>query len=213
MWGNNSDNTALSAIPDNGGSGFQLWTSSESGGVAAGYFTGDSTEFGGGNVNSADNLAWGMYGGVGGIARAFRKTVNPLVEGGSLRVKCGIRFRNGFKGVGFLANGTRNLMFQATANEYQYSINGGASWTNLGWDYGTGTSIFEVAIYLTNIGGSDYTHNWKIIQLNTAVSINGSFNISAPVDEAEFFVGETDGTGNDNLYVNFLSAFNPYRLS
>jgi len=210
MWGNNSDNTALSADPANGGIGYQPWTSTEVGGVEAGYFTGNSTQFGGGNVNSSDNLSWALYGSKVGnsSARAYRKLINPLEVGSSFRVKIAIRFRNGFKGAGFFANGANIFMFQAATDQYQYSTNGGTSWTNLGWDYGTGESIFDVAAFRT---GSN-THDFVVTQVNTAASVTVPVTNANVVDELHLFVGNTDGTGNDNLYVNFISAFNPFRL-
>lgn len=213
MWGNNSSNTALSAYPANGGLGFQDWTSAEQGtSESSGYFTGDSTEYSGGNINSSDNLCWGMYGSSngGGVARAYRKTINPLEIGSTLRARITIQYRNGFKGAGFFANGEDVFMFQAAGDEYQYSTNGGSSWTTISpeWPYGSGQSVFEIVAART--GATN--HEYRVTQVNTGNTVLVQRSSNNPVNEMQFFVGGTDGAGPSNLYLNFLSAYNPFRL-
>lgn len=210
MWADNATQTALSADPANGGQGFLPWTSSEAGGLAAGYRTLDSTEFNGGNVNSSDGLAFCMFGGgFGNNARCYRKTINPLEIGSSFRVRLGIRFLNGFKGAGFFAGGVNVFLFQGASNQFQFSTDGGFIFSNTGWAYGSGNSTFEVTAYRT--GTTSY--EFVVIQENTGNKVSVPRTITgSPVDELHVFVGNTDGTGNDNLYFNFLSAYNPYRL-
>lgn len=213
MWDDNASGTALSSIPANGGIGFQTWTSSEAGGSSAGYRTLDSTEYGGGNVNSSDGLSFAMFGtGFGNNARCYRKTINPLQIGSSFRVRLGIRFRNGFKGAGFFANGLNAFLFQAAAtgggDQYQYSVDGGSNWTNLAWPYGTGASTFEVTAYRVTTN----RHDFVIRQENTGNIETATRNLGDPVDELHMFVGNTGSGGDNNLYFNFLSAYNPFRL-
>lgn len=205
-WGNNSTNTGLSAVPASGGTGFQAWTSDEVGGAAVGFFTSNSTQFSGGNINSDDNNAFGMYGvGSGNVARCFRKMINPLMVGGIFSVKFAAQFRNGRKGINVYRQGNGLFSFRIAGNKYEYSTNL-ITYNDTLWSY-SGASVFTLKIERPGF-------NYIVFQ----VSRDGtSDNITVPlsglvdVNEIEFFVGDTESGGQNNLYFNFLSAYNAYR--
>ena len=207
-WTNNSTDTALSAVPANGGTGFQAWTSSEVGGAAAGYFLGSSTEFGGGNLNSVDGSSFGMYGqGSGNNAYAYRKLINGLMVGGIWTCKIGINYRNGYKGVQFYKAGTPTFLFQAAADQYQYTTNF-STYTNTGWVYGA-QSVFTVRAERTTSSNTAYTVSRDGAPGDT-FTVNVATNTD--IDEVGFFVGNTTAAQNEsNLYFNSLSAYNAYR--
>jgi len=205
-WGNNSTNTSLSADPESGGTGFQVWTSDETGGSAAGFFTASSTQYGGGNVNSDDESAFGIYGvGSGNVARCFRKIINPLMVGGNYSFKIAAQFRNGSKGINFYRLGNSLFSFRIAADKYEYSTNL-ITYTDTGWTY-SGTSVFTVVATRTGENNIDF----KVSRDGTADSITVSLSGLVNIDEAEFFVGSTESGGENNLYFNFLSAYNAYR--
>ena len=206
-WTNNSTDTALSAVPANGGTGFQAWTSSEAGGASAGYFLGSSSEYGGGSLNSIDGSSFGMYGqGTGNNAYAYRKMLNGLMVGGIWTFKIAINYRNGYKGVQFYKSGTPTFLFQAAADQYQYTTDF-SNYTNTGWAYGA-QSVFTVRAERTTVSNTAYTVSRDGSPGDT-FTVNVGTNTD--IDEVGFFVGNTSAEGQSNFYFNFLSAYNAYR--
>lgn len=212
-WTNNSTDTALSAVPDNGGIGFIAWTSSESGGASSGYFLGSSNEYDGGNINSSDfftasGTSFGMYGvGSGNNAYAYRKILQGLMVGGFITFKIAIQFRNGAKGIRFFRNGTPTFYFQASNDDrYEYSLDG-STWTDTLWGY-NGRSVFTVRAHRTSESNISYT----VSRDGTADTFTVNSSTSTDIDEVAIFVENTNSGGQNNIYFNFLSAFNNYRL-
>jgi len=229
----NSGSTGLFAEPTNGGQGFKAWSASRTAdaiGNVTGYFLGTSTEYSGGNLNSDDNSCFGMYAidtdnnpATTQTCNVVRELMSPLMIGGTLTFKLGIQYRNGFKGVVF-KNGTKDLFaFRAGVlgggDAYQTAAGnaGGAlgTYTNLGWGYGTGDSVFTLAYNRTG------TNSARCFIRQTGTSANNSTTInidpgsdSTAIDRVEFYVANTQfgGGGQNNLYFNSLSAYNEWRL-
>ena len=227
----NSGSTGLFAEPTNGGQGFKAWSASRTAdgtGSVTGYFLGTSTEYSGGNLNSDDNSCFGMYAididnnpATTQTCNVVRELMSPLMIGGTLTFKIGIQYRNGFKGVVFKNGANDVFAFRAGllggGDAYQYATRvpgvGLGSYTDLGWGYGTGDSIFTLAFNRTGTGTA------QCFLRQTGTSANNSTNIqlntgsdSTAIDRVEFFVANTSSGGQNNLYFNSLSAYNEWRL-
>lgn len=232
-WQNTGTN-GLFAEPTNGGQGFKDWsairTADGSGGtppVGAGFYLGNSTLGGGGNLNSDDNSCFGMYG-TGFVvpvtqaysANATRELRSPLMIGGTFTFRLGIQFRNGFKGV-VLKNGPTDIFaFRAGAlggvDAYQTAVNSGTvldAYSNLNWGY-AGDSVFTIAYNRTGTSTAQVLVRQTSGSVNNVTTVNiNAGSLSTAVDRAEFFVAGTTASGAVNdLFFNSLSAYNEWRL-
>jgi len=227
MWTNNSTNTGLSADPENGGSGFQSWTSQEeySGGVNTncGFFISTPTfnnpfpppsTYTFPELSAGENTCFGIYAHTNTRAYARRKMRMPLSVGGFITVSLGISYRNGKKGVRFIDNTSvppvTTFAFYASDSEGGYRLytqEHGARDPGIGY---TINSTFDITIYNTPFA------SFKGYFLATKVNDtdNDAVFLSDPikVDEIEFFVENTDDSlETNNLYFNILTGYSAYR--
>lgn len=220
-WTNNVVSGGLSAVPANGGIGFQPWTSFEQGDINVGqYFLASSVANNFGNVDSSNGLAFGMYAeGPGNTVNVYRKMILGLMVGGYFTAKFATQFRNGSKGVVVLTNGTPRFNFDIGSDQYRYSNTWtGTSFinfTNTGWPYSS-TSVFTLSVQRPSENLCLFTVTrdadaFDPIPRNTGPIIETS---STNVNEIQFYTSQTDvggGTPN-NLFFNFLSAYNAYPI-
>jgi len=223
----NTPSTGLSAVPPNGGSGFQAWTSSKTASIGTGYFLGNAAALGYANLNSADNTAFAMYGHMGGgggsgnSTFAFRKPINPLMDNGIISLKIGVNFRNGYKGVQFLNAGNPVFTFTVYSNLYRYRFGGAYDYQNT-TGYNTWASLAYQSNSVFNFIYTKISSSFATIDMSRTSSdpsspeelatFNSSAAINKTVDEIRFFVDSADNSLEaNNLYFNFLSAYNAYR--
>jgi len=216
----NDVNGGLSAVPANGGTGFQAWTSSEQGDINVGqYFLGDSVGATFGNVNSLNDKAFGLYAaGTGNTANVYRKMILGLMEGGSFTVKFATQFRNGNKGVIVLKSGTPVFNFDVGGpDQYRHSRNwtgsSFSSFTDTGWVYSS-TSVFTLSVTRPAVGETYFTVTREADATDPVVRTTGPLVITnnTDVDEIQFYSSQTDPGTPNNLYFNFLSAYNAYPI-
>lgn len=212
----NTPSTGLSAVPPNGGSGFQAWTSSKTATTNTGYFRGDASLNGYSGLNSSDSTSFGMYAhptGSFNSAYAFRKPINPLMNNGIFSVLLGMNFRNGYKGIQFLKAGNPSFTFDVSGDTYRYRWGGpldyrSGTWQNTGFVYNS-TSVFRVTFQRV-----DPFATASIFRINTSDDTGLLANGAAAkdIDEVRIYIDSTDNGNVENvLYFNFLSAYNAYR--
>jgi len=214
----NDPNGGLSAVPANGGTGFQSWTSSEQGDSTAGfYFLADSTGDGFGDVNSSNGRAFGMFAsGTGNTVNSYRKMILGLMVGGSFTVRFATQYRNGNKGVVILNSGTPVFNFDVGGpDQYRYSTTYTGSiftsFTNTDWIY-SGTSVFTLSVHRPEAGVCTFTVLRDADGTDTTPRSTGpiSINTNTDVDELQLYTSQTEVGSPNNLYFNFLSAYNAY---
>lgn len=232
MWGNNTDNTGLSADPDNMGFGFKVWTSSEDVPVGkdkfhCGFFTGapeyvpTSTTPYPGNLfpylTASDGSAFGMYGHTDTGAACYRQMRAPLMQNGYIRAFLGINYRNGSKGIRFVDNTVMPPVtaaaFFVSGNEYRaYTQTEGED--SIPHSYQP-NSTFRVTVYkqetFTGKGIIEIKRIGSASDFTFISNIANDFN----VDQLEFYVEDTDPPTFDpvqnNLYFNILTGYSAYR--
>jgi len=210
-WTNNIDNTTLYSEPVNGGVGFQAWTALKTPGTNSGYFLGSSTQYGGGNLDSPNGTSFGLYGNnSGNNAYAYRKLIEPIMFGGRYSFKMGTQWRDGQKGFFCYSDGTPVLLFQAAGDRYEWTTDF-VTYNNTNWMY-SGTSVFTILIERKNNISSVDSLFFTVQRDAPADSFTAERTTNLNFNEVGFFNQNTTGTGNNNLYFNFLSCYNAYRL-
>lgn len=213
----NTPSTGLSAVPANGGTGFLAWTSSKTATTNTGYFRGNASGAGYANLNSTDGTAFGMYANPlnsFNSAYAYRKPINSLMNNGILSVTLGVNYRNGFKGVTFLKAGVPSFSFDISNDLYRYRFGGSldyrsGTWTNWSIAYNA-SSVFRVTFQRV-----DPFATANIFRINTSddTGLLANNTVSRDIDEIRFYVDSTESSiVENNLYFNFLSAYNAFRL-
>lgn len=198
----------------NGGVGFSAWTNNSSGGVGEGYtnhtgnFLGNSAEAGGGNVNASSNNAFALYAnkeGSSGPAPEFN-TSRPFADlaiGDKLSVDLGVKWRNGAKGV--VLQHADAWLFEVAVidNDYVYQNHFGGSRTSLGW--GTYADNTSIRLELQRVADSAY--NITIIRSGDlhATNVLQNVNLGGVPNLARFYVYNTEGGTDNNLYFNSLA--------
>jgi len=207
----------------NSGLGFQPWIFIGNDGPGEGFtnfagaFIGDSTVSGGGNVNASSGDAFGIYAnrvGTGGDAPSFnaiRPFELPLDPGFAMSLQFGVNFRNGAKGVNVQNSGTWLFEVAVIGDDYVYinHTDGGVP-VSLGWEYAADTAIglemIRVSptmydITITRSGSTPETASLGLVDLG-----------DLPPNEARFYVFNTEGGGENNLYFNRLALYSGYQL-
>lgn len=199
-----------------GGTGFNPWTITSSAGSGegwtnfAGSFIGDSMLYGGGDVNSAETNAFGLYAnqsaipGTNGPApecNALRPFFGALDIGQSFEAELGVRFRNGSKGMTLQQSGTWLFSFEVSEDDYVYrnwAVDNGTA-RSMGWAYAddsavrvrvlqTASNIYDITLIRSGSGATT-------TRLDQVV-------LGAQPDQVRFFVYNTDQGGENNLYFN-----------
>lgn len=201
-----SDNAADSAY--SGG-----WTNGTDGGTAAtfnpwdltnnnnngtdtfaGYFIGDSTSGGSGDINTS-GVSFGIYANPGNaFADAIRNFDGPLGVGQTFSLDMAVNFRNGNKGFNLYDGASEIFNFNIGGD--MYSING--TDTGLGYD---AASVFHLTLSQDSLTSGSYT------VARGASTFTGSYTGDA--SGFKFYNSGTNGGGDgdsDNLYFNNLNV-------
>ncbi|GGE40869.1 T9SS type A sorting domain-containing protein [Psychroflexus planctonicus] len=190
-------------IGDNGGSGFNPWTWSDSGSSKS-AFLGHGPNDSHGDIG---NPSFGMFAQNDGSSINAYRSFSDLLNEERLEVEFTINFRAGAKGVEIFQNGIGVFLFQAASfggDKYEYRDQTG-TFTNTGWPY-QANSIFRLTV--TQVSATN-----AIISVERTNSTGHSVtltnvNISGRVDEIRFF-NENAGGGEQNFYFNNLSIERP----
>lgn len=148
-WTNDPSGVGLSAVPANGGTGWQAWTSSETSGPAGVYSAGPAYYDAALNVYPAlasdDTSCFRMYSPGSVDMSVTRELIMPLSEGngndtGVISLKLGINFRNGEKGAYFYTDnsivaGFRAMPDPVTGLEQYMGYNIQTGWSNIAIAY------------------------------------------------------------------------------
>jgi hypothetical protein len=229
-----SPSKSLSAVPANGGSGYLAWNTeltspfiAKSPSSQTGYALLNAENAGYSNMNSPSNVCFSMYAyqpsNNNFYCNAFRKLIEPLQDGGFfLKVRLGINFTNGFKGVQFLSRRQPVFTFAAFGTASQrYNYRWGNNYEP--WDFSSGgvtggyfsvglgnyiqNSVFDITMLYS---GNLYATVKRGVYSNTFLAPQST---PKDVDEIRFFVAGTDNSNvENNLYFNSLSGFSIYRL-
>ncbi|MGD9613504.1 MAG: hypothetical protein AB7V22_11470 [Kiritimatiellia bacterium] len=200
----------------NGGAGFGAWVLENNDGDAgagvtnyAGAFLGDSTIYGGGDVNVPAGNAFALYANSsapGSPYSAATRLLTTFPEGGQLSFDLGVNYRNGSKGAALQWGATWLFEVAVRNEEYVYADwgAGDVGYTPLGWSYTADTAIRVVVtrypddrytVALDRTGGiQDY------LLIETEWKDLGGW---AP-DRIRFDVRETENAGANNFYFNRL---------
>lgn len=198
----------------NGGTGFQAWNIFASG--SGGAFLGDSTEAGGGDINSiafgnSVTQAFGFWGNPSGgnYINAYRQFAGgALSMGQSFTVKIGVNWRNGNKGLDLLSGGVSVYNLNVGSDDYLYEdkINGSGA-VSFGWAY-SASSIIEVKVTQGNAGVLTQAVI-DVYRYTTDIGTNTdsqTFTFTGAIDELKLYCGDTDASGSqNNLYANDLA--------
>lgn len=226
MWGNNSSNTALSADPENGGAGFQSWTSQEEYSLGnennCGFYTTIPEFFNPGEGNlmfpqlsAIDGSCFAMYAHSGTKAYARRKMKMPLSVGGFIEVSLGIAYRSGKKGVRFIDNTSTppvtTFSFYASDSDGGYILytleHGTKICTSIPY---TPNSTFDIR--LDSDPFSIFKGLFLSYRINDTNNESEFLSDTIKADEIEFFIENTDNGSNiNNLYFNILTGYSAYR--
>ncbi|HMP90460.1 MAG TPA: hypothetical protein PJ991_09670 [Kiritimatiellia bacterium] len=207
----------------NGGLGFENWLFLSSGGDGEGYtnfvgaFIGNSTSAGGGNVNASSGDAFGIFANQQGSGpapefNAIRKFENALGVGETVSLEFGVNFRNGAKGVTFQDSGSWKFEVNVTDDDYKYRdwVNG-SDYVSLGWDYAADTAIH---VELARVAGSLYQVSVSRSGSTPEFADLGLFDLGgSPVNEARFYVYNTEGGSANDLYFNRFAIYSSEELS
>lgn len=228
-WSNNSTNSALSSVPSNGGVGYKSWTSEKNTSLDSGYFLGVSQfvdPIMAPDINSPiHNRSFGIYGhGISVNARAIRCFIDPLSAlGDEFTVLFTLNYRNGYKGIDLKnKNDIRIFAFQASEasfigdyDKYEWYNYNSNAWINLNypaeggvsnWDYKSGE------IYTLSARRINNTQTQFVVRRGDGKSLANT--VSDYISSVEFYIGETDNAlGENNLYFNFLTGSNTFKLS
>ncbi len=207
----------------NGGEGFGLWElvnndGDAGGGVtySAGAFLGDSTMYGGGDVNVPDGTAFGLYAhstDEGSPHSSATRLLSEFPEGGRLTFDLGVNYRNGSKGA-LLMRGINWLFEVAVRNDEYVFADWGAGdtgYTPLGWSYRADTAIRVIITrypedrYTVALDRTGALQNYMLIE--TRWRDLGGW---AP-DRVRFEVRETEADGANHFYFNRL-GMNQYQV-
>lgn len=201
----------------NGGAGFGAWflenNDGDQGGSVtnyAGVFLGDSTIYGGGDVNTPALNAFGLYANSsesGGTPYSEATRFLPAFPvGGQLTFDLGVNYRNGAKGAVLQRGGTWLFEVAVVNDEYVYADwgNNAAGFTSLDWPYAADTAL---NVEITRVGTDRYD---VVITRSGAIHAMAIIETSWPglggysPDQIRFHVHDTDRGGQNNLYVNRL---------
>lgn len=190
-WGNGS----------NAGTGFLAWNLyTTAGNGTAGFFLGNSTAQGFGNINTADK-AFGMYGNPAGTnyANAERLFSNSLNNGEAFLIDLAIAFRNGNKGISLFINNGFNFgdqvwNFNVTGDQYRVQN------ADLGWSYNQ-QSIF--AVQATQVSPTQL-----MVSLTRGVdNFTANYTVTSALTGFRLYVGDTEaGDDLNNLFANNMSV-------
>ncbi len=190
-------------ISDNGGTGFNAWTWSDSGSNKS-AFLGHGPNDGHGDIG---NPSFGLFAQNDGSSINAYRSFSDLLNRDQLEVEFTINFRAGAKGVEIFQNGTGVFLFQAASlggDKYEYRDQTG-TFINTGWPY-QANSIFRLTV--TQLSNTNATITVERIN-STGHSVTlTNVNISGRVDEIRFF-NENAGGGSQNFYFNNLKIERP----
>lgn len=230
-WENNTFNTGLYADPANGGVGFTVWESTKDNSPQCGYFLGSSMSAANlfdsvrANINSAlSNESFAMYAhknnnpSAPSIFSLADRTLNdPLTTVGDFfQVKYTWNYRNGYKKLYFL-NGANagNFTVQAASDQYQIAPNESNNFVNMAllsgsapWGVYKSNSVWTLRADRT----STDTTTIRVIRENSDSTVD-TFLTAMKIDvfSLRIAIGNTDNSDTqNNIYFNFLSAYNPY---
>jgi hypothetical protein len=175
-WTNDPSGIGLSAVPANGGTGWQAWTSYEASG-AGGIYSAGPAYYNNAlgiypNLASGDTSCFRMY--APNVEMSVsRQLAMPLSEGngidtGVLTLKLGINFRHGEKGARFYTGGTLVAGFRAmtefsTTKYMGYDYNGG--WVDISYPYQP-DSVFTLKIWKLTVPGIGDYNIFKVFREN-----------------------------------------------
>ena len=189
----NAGNYSTWSGGDNQGSGFGVWNLTTSGGGSSGFYLGNSSGQGFGDINTSGK-SFSMYANPnGGNSANAERFVTDWANGYSFEIDLAIAYTNGNKGIDIYATGSEVVFtFNVEATD-QYRAQG----VDLGWAYSQ-TSI----IHLTAIQYPSH--------LNIRLT-RGAESYSTSIPNKEFsgfkvFIADTDGGGIDlnNIHFNNL---------
>ncbi|MBU1693022.1 MAG: hypothetical protein KKC51_03565, partial [Verrucomicrobia bacterium] len=200
----------------NGGVGFGAWSLSDNAGGHDGYtnyagsFLGDSAAYGGGNVNSASNHAFGFYAnqegddaGTNGPLFEALRPFTALAVGQTLAADFGVNFRDGFKGLMIQSAGAWLFKVEVGGDDYVYQnyYNGGPQ-MSIGWTNYAADTVIRVE--LTRTGTDLYNVTLTRSGTYSETLVLESIHLGAAPDQVRFYVFDTQAGGENNLYVNRL---------
>jgi hypothetical protein len=200
----------------NGGDGFLAWEldnndGDQGGGVTnyAGAFLGDSTAYGGGNVNTPAGDAFGLYANSTDSANpqsSATRLLQTFPVGARLSFDLGVNYRNGSKGARLQRNAMWLFEVAVRDDDYVYADwgAGDTDYTSLGWSYAADTAI-QVVI-------TRYPNNRYTVALDRTGDIQDYMLIETewkdlgglPPDRVQFYTRDNEPGGENNLYVNRL---------
>lgn len=235
-WTNDQTSTppvSLSAVPPNGGEGFQPWntglTISKFASNQTGYALLNATTAGYTNLNSPSNICFSMYGhnagsGSGSTSTyciASRKLIEPLQDGGFyLKAKLGVNFNNGYKGIQFLRQGASIFTFTvftppAGTQRYFYrwanqilpwdlSVGGSTGgYSTLGWPYRADSIINVTLQYNSNLIATLFRESYNPVYEKTTPQ-NLIPNTTLPGREIDEIRFFVTGTNDSSIQNNLF---------
>jgi hypothetical protein len=185
-----------------GAAALQPWALSTIGGTA-GFFIGDSRALNagsGGNINSAGNKSFGLFGGSASSANAVRAFDSALSIGQSFSVDIAVNFRNGQKGID-LRDGSNTVLFNFNVGD----LGAGDAYTvqfatpvsgPIGNTYDANTAFH---LTFTQTGAS--TGNWSIVR-SGGIADSASGTYTGVPTNVKLYVSATDGGSSNDLYAN-----------
>ncbi|MBD09892.1 MAG: hypothetical protein CMC68_03905 [Flavobacteriaceae bacterium] len=192
------------SVSDNGGSGFNAWTWSDSGSNRS-AFPGWGPNDGHGDIG---NPSFGLFAQNDGSAiNAFRKFTTPLEVGDIFSVEFTINYRAGNKGVEIYQNGTGVFLFQSSdvgGDKYEYR-DPANNFTDTGWPY-QANSIFRLTVEQVSNTNVTITVE-RTNSIGHSVTLTNE-NVSGSIDEIRFFNSNAGG-GSQNFYFNNLLIQRP----
>jgi hypothetical protein len=206
-----SDNASSSAyndgwqVGDNGGSGFNAWsTINNSGGGFGGGFlsTGNLAAV---NIGTGgNNAAWGVFGNNGGTGNAVRPFPTPLVVGQTFHISMDNQSidTGGTVGFGLRAPNNANLFeFYFIGGQTNYTVNAlNVSGTTPGFTQGG----LRLAFSLTASNAFTFTMDTLSNGVGTDHTVTG--NLLANVDQSVSSLRMFNANGGPDVFFNSISA-------
>lgn len=188
---------------DNGGKGFLGWnlvTSDASG--EAGFKVGDSQAVNS-NINAPGGRSFGLFAkGAGRSTEAYRTFDSPLDVGQSFSVVLAVNFRSGLKGMDLRAPASdgERVLFNFTVGGDDYVVHNAKTGNgSVGAAYDDTTSFKLTFRQDTESGGT-----WTVARAGgIRGTVSGTYEGRAA--GAKFFVRETDGGKENELWINDLA--------
>jgi fibronectin-binding autotransporter adhesin len=196
-----TDNTGNSAYSDgwqngdNGGSGFNAWSLTTSGGGAAGFFNANPADKG---ISGMSNPSWGMYGNTGAAANADRSLSTAMGVGDAFSFQWGINFDTGAGNKGFsLFVGGTEVVNVNNGNSSAITFNG----SNVGFNYGTAAMTWSFS-YI-----NPTTLSVSANDRDGSGTFSTNITVSGGVSAFRYYISGNNNGGNaEPLYNNLLST-------